>query len=197
MENNSSNNTWTVNFILNTDGLGGGDAVVTLVAGVNGLGTENVYEVEVLGDFVAEADTIEEAFALAEDMISFYDAVNTVTVEVEEEIEALESELAATEKISYLLSLVDTTNIIGFLCEEIDEQLELLEALENYDYDMFAEDRDAAEENAIIDMIDEALFDVSIDALIDEYVESFESFAAKVAVEEEANGNVRGPFSTI
>ena len=198
MENNSSNNTWTVNFILNANGLGGGDAVVTR--------TENdVYEVEVFGDLVADADTIEEAFALAEDMVSFTDAVNAVTVEVEEEIVVLENELDAVEKISHLLSLVSTTNLVGFLCDEIDEQLELLEALENYTYDMFVEDRWDAEEEAVIEMIDEAIaeeeeeqeeewdaaeWDAAIDAFIDEILE-------EEAVEEEVNGNVRGPFSVI
>jgi hypothetical protein len=178
MENNSSNNAWTVQFLFNE-----GDAIVTR--------TENdVYEVEVFGDLVADADTIEEAFALAEDMVSFTDAVSAVTVEVEEEIVVLENELDAVEKISHLLSLVNTTNLVGFLCDEIDEQLELLESLENYTYDMFVEDRWDAEEEAVIEMIDEAIWDAAIDEFIDEILE-------EEAVEEEVNGNVRGPFSVI
>ena len=194
MNNNSSNNTWTVNFILNANVDGGGDAIVTLI-------NEGIYEVEVLGDLVGDTDTIEEAFALAEDMISFHDAVSTVTVEVEEEIENLEKELEAVDTISHLLSLVDSMNIVGFLHEEIDEQLEFIEALENYTYDMFVEDRWDAGEEAVIEMIDEALAeeesDAIIDAVIDMYVENFESFLAATEKEEEVNGNVRGPFSVV
>ena len=172
MNNNSSNNTWTVNFILNANGLGGGDAVVTL--------NENIYEVEVLGDFVAETDTIDEAFALAEDMVSFNDAVTAVTVEVEEEIENLEKELKAVDTISHLLSSADSMNIVGFLSDEINEQLELLEALDNYDYDMFVEDREEAEMD----------FEEFVDEIVDELIAAAEE-------EEEVNGNVRGPFGTI
>ena len=201
MENNSSNNAWTVQFLFNE-----GDAIVTR--------TENdVYEVEVFGDLVADADTIEEAFALAEDVISFTDAVNAVTVEVEEEIVELENELDAVDKIGYLLTEAVADNLVGFLCDEIDEQLELLEALENYNYDMFVEDRWNAEEDAIIDMIDEAIaadewdaidewdaaLDEFIDGLVDELDELVDGVEAEKAsfIQENVNGNVRGLFSVI
>ena len=51
MENNSSNNAWTVQFLLNE-----GDAIVTRTE-------DDIYEVEVLGDLVAESieDTIMDA----------------------------------------------------------------------------------------------------------------------------------------
>ena len=51
MENNSSNNAWTVRFLLNE-----GDAIVTRTE-------DDIYEVEVLGDLVAESieDTIMDA----------------------------------------------------------------------------------------------------------------------------------------
>ena len=176
MTNNSSNNTWTVQFLLNE-----GDAIVTRTE-------DDIYEVEVLGDLVAEADTIEEAFALAEDMISFHDAVNVVVNEVEEEIEELENELFALDKIAEYLYTAgfDPIDIYSFLEDEINEQLELLEALDNYDYDMFVEDREEAE----------------LDALIDALIEDEESFEENFKAEEErfeaeVNGNVRGPFSVI
>ena len=188
MINNSSNNTWTVQFLLNE-----GDAIVTRTE-------DDIYEVEVLGDLVAEADTIEEAFALAEDMISFHDAVNVVVNEVEEEIEELENEIFALDKIAEYLYTADfdPIDVYSFLEDEINEQLELLEALDNYDYDMFVEDRWNAEEDAVIEMIDEALADDEQnewDAVIAELIAELE--AAFEVEEEEVNGNVRGPFSVI
>ena len=172
MNNNRSNNIWTVSFILNADGLGSGDAVVTLNPGVNGFGNDDCYEVEVFGDFVDEINTIDEAFFLAEDMVSFYDAMNTVENEIEEEIHELENELSSLDRIGHYLGETFSGILFDFLHEELNVQLEQLEALAKYNYDMFVEDSDAAEEKAIIDMIDEAL-----------------------AVE--TNGNVRGPFSVI
>ena len=174
MINNSSNNTWTVQFLLNE-----GDAIVTRTE-------DDIYEVEVLGDLVAEADTIEEAFALAEDMISFHDAVNVVVNEVEEEIEELENEIEALGKIGHYLGETFSEILFNFLADAMDEQLETLEALNNYDYDMFVEDREEAE----------------LDALIDSLIADEEAFEENFKAEEErfeaeVNGNVRGPFSTV
>ena len=199
MTNNSSNNTWTVNFILNANGLGGGDAVITL----NEVLDSYVYEVEVLGDLVADTDTIEEAFALAEDMISFYDAVNAVVVEVEEEIEELENEIAALDKVGHYLGETFSNILFNFLSDEIGEQLNLLEGLDNYDYDMFVEDR----EESLLNTPEFADFDALIDEIVDSIWADEEAFEYgykaeeerihALDIEEDVNGNLRGPFSTI
>ena len=157
-DNNNMNNntaTWEVFFATQN-----GDAVISVVDGA--------YEVEVFGDLVAETDTIGEAFALAEDMLSFHNAVDSVAGEIEDEISELENELAALDKIGHYLGEEFSVILVDFLNEDLDEQLELLEAIENYDYNMFVEDRESEE---------------------DENNEP--------ANDAEVNGNVRGPFSTI
>jgi hypothetical protein len=113
--------------------------------------------------------------------------------EVEEEIEELENEIFALDKIAEYLYTADfdPIDVYSFLEDEINEQLELLESLENYTYDMFVEDRWDAEEEAVIEMINEALAD-EWDDVITEFVSELETEET-----EEVNGCLRGPFSVI